>query len=143
MEATMNNETVVLVYSLTGKAYAYAQELAQSEACPCIRITTKHKSNFIGYMHLGYSAVLKKPIHYQNIDFDFTNIKQIILVSPIHAGRVCAPVRSFLFKNRSFLKQVDLILTHSSEDEAYLQAAEMIEKELIFKFNSVKSITLK
>lgn len=139
----MQQETVVLVYSLSGKAYQYAQDLAIKENAVCVRIETKHKSNFLGYMLLGYAAVLKKPIQLKPIAHDLSQVERCIVVSPVHAGRICAPVRSFLFSHRSFLKNIDLILTHSSEDQLYLEAAEMIEKELIFKFNSVQSITLK
>ena len=138
----MNQEKVVVVYSMSDKAYAYAEKLAQDEGCVCVRVVTKHQPNWLGYMHLGYLATFKKPVRYQKIDYDFSKTKHMIVVAPIHASRVCAPIRSFLFQHRSFLSQVDLILTHSAQANDYLQAAKEIEKELIFKFSSVKSITL-
>ncbi len=76
----MTKETIVLVYSLSGKALHYAQALAQKENAKCVRIETKHPSNVFGYMLLGYAAVLRRPVHLKPIHYDFSGVDRCILV---------------------------------------------------------------
>ena len=113
-------KTCVVVYSCTGKALAYAQEIAQKIQVDVVRI--EPKINFKGlmrYAYWGYKASLKRSVSLKADSIALSDIEKFILVAPIHAGRVCAPVRSWLFTHRSFLKDVSIIVTHLDKENTY------------------------
>lgn len=133
-------KTCVVVYSNGGKAFAYAQEIAQNKQADVLRIQPRiNFKGFIRYVYWGYKASLKRSVSLKPDTIDLSNVDQLIVVAPIHAGRVCAPVRSWLYTHRSHLQDVSIITTHLDKEKSYRDAVETLEKEMMFKFTEIQS----
>lgn len=134
---------IVVVYSHSGAAYAYAEAFAKQHNADLHRIEPKFEpKGFFIYMLRGYQATFRKPVKLKEDHINLKHYEHMTLVSPIHAGKLCAPVRSYLFTHRTFLPKVDIIVTHSAKDRDYKEAAQALENELKFKFHSIDSVTI-
>ena len=133
-------KTCVVVYSNAGKAFAYAQKIAQNKQAEVLRIQPRIDfKGFMRYVYWGYKASLKRSVSLKPDTIDLSDIEQLIVVAPIHAGRICAPIRSWLFTHRSYLKNVSIITTHLDKENTYRDAVEALEKEMMFKFTEIQS----
>jgi menaquinone-dependent protoporphyrinogen IX oxidase len=131
----------VLYYSIDGHSAAIAKQIAQSTGSPVFEIIPVRKwTGFMAYPICGYQATLRKKVKLKKIDADLKSFDRLIVVSPIHAGRVSAAVRSFLFTNRSFYTDVKLVLSHGDKVNTYEDAKVRLEKELMFQFSEFESI---
>jgi len=134
---------IVVVYSHSGKAYDYAEAFAKQHNADLFRIEPKFEPRgFYAYVLRGYQATFKKPVKLKPDNLNLKHYEHMTLISPIHAGKMAAPVRSYLFTHRTYLPKVDVVLTHAAKDNDYKQAAVLLEEELKFKFNHVDSVTL-
>jgi len=132
---------IVVVYSHSGKALALAQTYAKEHNADLHRIEPKFDpQNFFAYVWFGYKATFRKSVKLKEDHINLKHYDHMTLFSPIHAGKLAAPVRSYLFTHRSTLPKVDIIVTHSAKDNDYKEAAHLLEKELIYKFNHIDSI---
>lgn len=131
----------VLYYSIGGHCETIAKQIAKSTNSPVFEIVPVHKwSGFMAYPICGYQAMYRKRVKLKKIDADLKSFDRLIVVSPIHANRVSAAVRSFLFANRSFYTDVKLVLSHSDKVNTYADAKVRLEKELMFQFSQFESI---
>jgi multimeric flavodoxin WrbA len=131
----------VLYYSVGGHCEKIAKQIAESTVSPIFEIVPVRKwTGFLAYPICGYQARFKKKVALKKIDADLKAFDRLIVVSPIHAGRVSAAVRSFLFTNRSFYTVVKLVLSHADSVNDYAAAKEALEKELLFTFSEFESI---
>jgi menaquinone-dependent protoporphyrinogen IX oxidase len=131
----------VLYYSIEGHSADVAKRIAQSTDSPVFEIIPAHRwTGFMTYPICGYQAMFRKRVMLMKIDADLKSFDRLIVVSPIHAGRVSAAVRSFLFANRSFYTDVKLVLTHADKTNTYEDAKVRLEKELMFQFSEFESI---
>jgi len=134
---------LVVVYSHSGKAYALAQAYALEHNADLHRIEPKfNPQNFFAYIWFGYKSVFRKSVKLKEDHLNLKHYDHMTLFSPIHAGNLASPVRSYLFTHRTQLPKVDIIVTHSTKDTDYKEAAHKLEKELIYKFNHIDSITI-
>lgn len=134
---------IVVVYSHSGSAYAYAEAFAKQHNADLFRIEPKFEpQGFFTYVLRGYQATFRKPVKLKEDHINLKHYEQMTLVAPIHAGKLSAPVRSYLFTHRTFLPKVDIIVTHKALDKDYKEAAVALENELKFKFNSIDSVTV-
>jgi menaquinone-dependent protoporphyrinogen IX oxidase len=131
----------VLYYSIGGHCEKIAKQIAQSTNSPVFEIVPVRKwSGFMAYPICGYQASFKKRVKLKKIDADLKSFDRLIVVSPIHAKRVSAAVRSFLFSNRSYYSDVKLVLSHGDPVNTYEDAKVRLEKELMFQFSEFESI---
>ena len=134
---------IVVVYSHSGAAYAYAEAFAKEHNAELHRIEAKFEPRgFYTYVLRGYQATFRKPVRLKEDHINLKHYDHMTLISPIHAGKLAAPVRSYLFTHRTYLPKVDIIVTHASKDKDYKEAATALEIELKFKFNSIDSVTI-
>ena len=134
---------IVVVYSHSGKALALAQAYAKEHNADLHRIEPKFDpQNFFAYIYFGYKSTFKKPVKLKEDHINLKHYDHMTLFSPIHAGKLASPVRSYLFTHRTTLPKVDIIVTHLAKDNDYKEAAYKLEKELIYKFNHIDSITV-
>ena len=133
-------ETVAVVYSKSQNSLHLAQKYALEHDADLVEIKTKRSfEGIFGYISLGYYAVFHKPVALKKDNTDYSNYWKVMLFAPIHAGRVAAPARSFMFEKRSSLKDVGLVLSRGDKENTYQDACERLEKELMFKFSSFES----
>ena len=74
------------------------------------------KSTFMQMLFYGYATVFKKKMLYSIQDIDFNKYDEIVIVSPVWAGRVNAYTRQFLLDNTFKNKKVIII---GSSDGGY------------------------
>ncbi len=135
---------IVVVYSHTGKVYALAEAYAKKHNADLHRIEpTFEPKGFFTYVWFGYKASLKRPVKLKEDHVNLKHYENMTLFCPIHAEKMCAPVRSYLFTHRTYLPKVNLILTHLAKDRDYKSAAQRLENELMIQFNSIESLTVK
>lgn len=131
----------VLYYSIGSHCAKIANQIAQSTGSPVFEITPVRKwTGFLAYPICGFQARYKRKVALRKIDADLKSFDRLIVVSPIHASRVSAAVRSFLFSNRSSYSDVKLVLSHADPVNDFSSAKEVLEKELMFQFSQFESI---
>jgi len=134
---------LVIVYSNSGKAYAVAKTYAEKAGATLHRIQpVLDPKGFWAYPYWGYKASLHRAARLKPDTLKLTEFDQVTLYCPIHAGVMCAPVRSFLFTHRTELPPVNLVITHRATDRDYVDAAQALEKELIWTFASIDSMVV-
>lgn len=135
---------LVIVYSNSGVVYDIAKTYAEKANAPLHRIEpVLDPKGFWAYPYWGYKASLHRSARLKRDTLNLSAYDQVSLYCPIHAGVICAPVRSFLFSHRTELPPVNLILTHRALDNDYVEAAHALEKELIWTFASIDSMVVK
>lgn len=134
---------IVVVYSHSGAAYNQAEAFAKAHNADLFRIEpTFEPKGFFTYVVRGYQASLKKPCKLKPDNIDLKQYDKMTLFAPIHAGKMSAPIRSYLFTHRTYLPKVDVVLTHLATDDDYKRAATALENELKFKFENIDSIVI-
>lgn len=134
---------LVIVYSNSGKAYEIAKTYAEKTGAALHRIEPRlDPKGFWAYPYWGYKASLHRAARLKPDTLNLTDFDTVTLYCPIHAGVMCAPVRSYLFSHRTELPPVNIILTHRATDRDYHEAAQALEKELIWTFASIDSLVV-
>ena len=100
-------KTIVVYYSLTGNTAWAAGELARSldadllELKPCKAYPDRGVKKFLWG---GKSAMMAECPPLEPYVFDAGQYKRVILATPLWAGRVAPPLRTFLREQRSALR---------------------------------------
>lgn len=130
----------VLYYSIGGHCAKIAASIAEKTGAELIEIRPVRKwTGWMAYPICGYQASLGRRVRLRKINADLKSFDRLTIVSPIHAGKVAAAVRSFLFENRSHYSNVKLVLCHGDQTNTYESAKIRLEKELMFTFSEFES----
>ncbi|AZT89204.1 flavodoxin family protein [Caldicellulosiruptor changbaiensis] len=109
---------LIVFYSLTGNSRKVAQALSKVLRCEIVEIKeSSSRKSIFGFLRSGYEAITKKIVPIEDIDKDFSKYDHVIVVSPIWAGNLPSPVRSFLKRYLVFIKNISFIFTLASEKE--------------------------
>ena len=89
----------------------------------------------------GFKTVANKVVKYEKMDIDFSKYEEIVLVSPVWAGRVNAFMRQFLKDNRFHDKKVTIIGSCEGGYDKYFESykglidgcCEIVEKQMYVK----------
>ena len=100
-----------------------------------------YKSIFMQMLMYGYKTTFKKRVDYHPVEIDFDKYDEIVLISPIWAGKVNAVMRTFLLDHKFHDKKVTLIGTCDGENKKYFESfkglidgcCEIVGKELYVK----------
>ncbi|MGV8144278.1 MAG: flavodoxin family protein [Methanothermobacter sp.] len=105
-------KSLVVYYSRTGHTAKIAQELADVLECDIEKIIdTKKREGVLGYLRSARDAgsksqtVLKDPIN------DPSNYDLLIIGTPLWAGHVSTPVRTYMQQNQEKINKVALFCT--------------------------------
>lgn len=104
------------------------------------------KSVFMQMLIYGYKTTFNKRVEYQKLDIDFDKYKEIILISPVWAGKASAVMRTFLLDNKFHDKKVTLIGCSDGENRKYFESykglidgcCEIVGKEIYIKGSKQK-----
>ncbi len=136
-------KNIVVVYSHYGHALTLAQAYAKEHNADLHRIEPKFEpKGFLTYVWFGYKASLKRKVRLKEDHVNLKHYDRMTLFAAIHAGKICAPVRTYLLTHKGYLPKIDVILTHRATDRDYKEAAPLIEDELSLKFNSIDSVVV-
>lgn len=74
-----------------------------------IKVVKQYKSTFMQMFMYGYKTTFKKRVDYHKIDIDLDKYDEIVLISPVWAGKVNAVMRTWLLDNKFHDKKVTLV----------------------------------
>jgi len=112
---------LVVYYSRTGITRKVAQELAKILDCDCDEIIdTVDRAGVKGYMISGRDAMLKNLTKLEPAKKDPSKYDLVVVGTPIWAGKISAPLRTYLAGNKSNLKKLAFFCTQggSGADKA-------------------------
>lgn len=131
---------LVVVFSIDGHALRRAQALATTHQADLLQLEAPHMpQGFFKYLVYGYKALYQKDVELKPYTQDVSEYEKLTLVAPIHAGRVCSPIVTFLKQNLGKLPPMDLVLTHAAKDDDYASSAEALKKSLNISFDHFES----
>lgn len=109
--------TALIYYSLDGHTHFVAQKISKQLDCPKIRLHLKKEfsktNKFLQYFWAGKSAAFKNKPPLANKEMDLSLYDTLIIATPVWAGNISSPVRSFLCSYAIEGKQVYLVATNS------------------------------
>lgn len=72
--------------------------------------------------YYGYKTVVKKEVKFQSPNIDFDKYNEIVLVSPVWAGKANIFMVQYLAKNRFMNKEVTIIGSSMGENKNYFKS---------------------
>ena len=112
-------DTLVIYYSRTGNTEMVAEELAEALSCPAEKVNDGVKrSGLLGWLRSGRQAAKGaiselEPMEHTPGDFDL-----VVIGTPVWAGTMSTPVRSFLEMHRDALPEVAFFCTAGGDKTA-------------------------
>ena len=107
----------LIYYSIDGHTHLVAQAMGKRLDCPVIRLQLQQEfsttSKFLKYFWAGKSSVFHDKPELANKTLDLTAYDTLIIATPVWAGNLSSPVRSFLARYAPEGKQVYLVATNS------------------------------
>ena len=93
-------KTLLVYYSRTGNTRKIANTISESIECDIEEIVEKDKrKGIIGYLKSGYQASRGKAEHIEDSKYKISNYDLLIIGTPVWAGKMSVPVRTYLKKN--------------------------------------------
>lgn len=111
------DKTAVIYYSLDGHTHLVARKIAECLHCPAIRLRLQQefpaKPVFLKYFWAGKSSVFRDKPSLLDPGVDEQSYDTLIIATPVWAGNLSSPVRSFLANHPIAGKRVFLVATNS------------------------------
>lgn len=110
-------DCLVVYYSRTGTTQAVARQVAFACNCDIDEIIEpQSRMGIRGYLRSGYQALTQALPTIKPFFKDPTSYGLIILGTPVWAGNIAAPMRSYIMQNRSRFRQIATFCTMSGSD---------------------------
>lgn len=91
--------TALIYYSLDGNTHFIAQKMSKQLGCPVIRLKLQKEfsttNKFLKFFWAGQSSVFRTKPPLANKAIDLKAYDTLVIASPVWAGSVSSPVRSF------------------------------------------------
>ncbi len=108
-------KTLIVFYSRSGSTEQVAQALADKLEADLEMIQDHtHRRGLVGFLRCGYEAVRKRTPQIDPPRQDPSTYDLVIIGTPIWAGRMCSPVRSYMQEQGSKFKQLAVFCISSS-----------------------------
>lgn len=125
---------LVVFYSRTGKTGIVAEAIAQSLKADIEEIrTNEDRSGFIGFLKSGYEAVLGKLARIQPVGKNPGEYDLVLVGSPVWAGRLSSPVRTYLTLYGNKIRKAAFFSTCSNEEGRIFRDMEKLSGKPIAK----------
>lgn len=131
--------TVLIYYSLDGHTHFIAQKMSRQLQCPTIRLKLEQEfsstNTFLKFFWAGQSSVFRTKPPLANKTIDLSSYDTLIIATPVWAGNLSSPVRSFLAKYAIEGKQVFLVASNSggSCEKCFKSMRKLLSKSTILK----------
>lgn len=110
-------KTVLIYYSLQGHTEYIAKKISTQLECPTIQLELEKEfsrtNTFLQYFWAGKSAVFHDKPKLKNTSLNVSRYDTIIIATPVWAGNMSSPIRSFLTSYAIEGKQMYLVATNS------------------------------
>lgn len=107
-----NTRVLVVFYSRVGKTKALAERIAEKMNGDIEQIIDKKNRMGIHMMSSGRDAMKKVLADIDEVVKSPSDYGLVIVGTPVFSGRVSAPIRTYLMKNRDGISKVALFSTH-------------------------------
>jgi len=113
------SKALVVFYSRTGNTKKVAEEIAAVLKCDIEEIIdTKDRSGVSGYLASGKDAMKKKLTVIKEIKNDPAQYDLILLGTPVWAGKMSTPVRTYIVQNKEKIKNAAFFCTMGGSGDA-------------------------
>lgn len=114
--------TLVVYYSRTGKTKTAAEKLAATLKADLVNIKNRHHyDGIIGFIRCGFEAAMGKDAAIADMNIDFGAYDLVVVCTPVWAGKMSSPARSFLKKYGSSIRAVAYLITRGDRNKQYLE----------------------
>lgn len=111
---------IIIFYSRTGNTKTVAEEYAKKNNTAIYGIKDLvNRKGFFGLIKSSFQALIKKETQIEDIETDISEYSRVILCTPIWAGSIPSPVRSFISKYGKLINKVEYIITYSNPKKEY------------------------
>jgi flavodoxin len=108
---------LVVFYSRSGTTKKVALELAQALGCEHEELEdTQDRSGIGGWLRSGRQAMKDEPTTLKPVKKDLSQYDMFIVGTPVWAGKMSVPTRTFLVQNKDTLKEVAFFYTSGGKD---------------------------
>jgi flavodoxin len=136
-------EKLVVYFSTEGNTEFIAQNIADQEKADLLKLEPKQelpKSNFIKYFWGSKQVLMREKPELKELDRNPKEYDQIFIGTPVWAGTISPPIRTFLSEYELKSKQVAFFCCHTGSEykafqemERLLSDAELFGKVKFFK----------
>ena len=110
--------TLVVYYSRSGNTRKAAAKLRDALSCDILEIDDGVKRNgIIGYFRCAVHAIKKKTFPLEPMDKDPSGYDMVVLCTPIWAGTMSTPIRSFVSRFKHQIKRHSIVCAQGSVKE--------------------------
>ncbi len=105
-------KTLVVYYSRTGNTKMVAEAISKSLECDIEEIVDNEKrGGIIGYLRSGYEASRGKLSEIGISKFDASQYELVVIGTPVWAGKMAVPIRTYITQNRDKFKNLAFFTT--------------------------------
>ncbi len=116
MEENMNPSVLIVYYSRSGNTRKVADMIAHLIDCDVEPIVCKENlSGFWGFIKCAFYAVFNKFLQISKIEHNLEKYKVVLIGTPIWAGKISSPIRTFIDRYKDKLTRVAFFATMGAE----------------------------
>ncbi len=110
-------KSLVVFYSRTGTTKKVAETISSNLKCDIEEILDKkNRTGVLGYLMSGRDAILKKLVVIEGIKKAPALYDLVIIGTPVWAGTMSSPIRTYISQNKGCFKKVAFFCTHGSSE---------------------------
>jgi len=124
-------KTLIVYYSRGGNTKKAAEDLAAELGADLAEIREdRPRKGLFGFLRSGMESSFKKIVPYRPLTADPAKYERVIVATPVWAGNLSSPMRSYLNDNARHFAEFGILLTHSGPvgGEEYLKVMDEAEK---------------
>jgi flavodoxin len=111
-EPAVVKRIIVVIYSLTGHTRRVGAEIAQRLHCPLVEISDQRpRKGVLGFVRSALEALFSRTPAIREIDRNLADFDAVVVGTPVWAGHLCSPVRSFLTLHRPHIRALAAFCT--------------------------------
>ena len=110
-------KALVVYYSRTGHTKKVAETIADMLSCDREEIVdTQWRSGPLGWLRSGYQTTKKSLTELKDLESDLSAYDLVIIGTPVWAGTVSVPVRTFVSQYKDLLCRIAFFSTHAGDE---------------------------
>jgi multimeric flavodoxin WrbA len=132
---------IVVYYSRAGHVAAAAKNYARQNGADILEIRDLvSRKGVFGFVRAGMQAVRKQTTPIAPITVDLAQYDRVVVCSPVWAGTMACPVRTFLTRYGSSLREVEYLIMRAAKTDDY--ACVFDEMDAVCGKKRVKAVSL-
>lgn len=131
----MKDNILVVYFTRSGRSEKIALELNKHYKCMVEKINEEENRNgILGYIKSAFQGIKKSTCSINKVKYNPKNFNITIIITPLWAGNLSSPVRTYLQKYSDKINDYGIIVTHNSSSckEAENEIQSILHKEPIF-----------